>query len=151
MKYPPITYNLLKEKNACQDQLDLFKQHIGLIEPIPLTTETIQKFSQDFDIDWAADHLLDAVDRKEYHKAKDTAWAELEKATKPALAEYDKAIAPALAEYDKAIAPALAELEKAIAPVRAEYEKARTTAWAEYNKAKATEFVRLYKQDLTSN
>ena len=80
MKYPPITYSLLKEKEACKEQLDLFEQHIGLNKPIPLTKKTIQKFSPLFDISWAADHLLDAVDRNEYKKAKATAWTEYKKA-----------------------------------------------------------------------
>jgi len=143
MKYPPITYSLLKEKNACQDQLDLFEKYIGLNEPIPLTDETIQKFSTLFDIRWAAKNLLDAVDRNEYFKTIAPAYAEYDKVKDTAYAEYFKARATAKAEYEKGIA--WAEYQKARATAFAEYDKGIATAWAEYNKATAPEFVRLYK------
>ena len=140
MKYPPITYNLLIEKNACKAQLDLFELHIGLNKPIPLTKKTIQKFSPLFDISWAANNLLDYDDRMEYRKAMAPAWTEYYKATDTAYAEYDKVKDTAWTEYHKAIKPALAEYDKGIA-----------TAWAEYYKACTPEFVRIYKRGLTSN
>jgi hypothetical protein len=139
MKYPPITYNLLKEKKACKEQLDLFEQRIGLNKPIPLTKKTIQKFSQLFDLDWAANNLLDLDDQNEYKKA-----------MAPAYAEYLKADETAYSKYQKAKDILLAEYNKAKDPVQAEFKKAIATAFAEYDKAKATVFVRLYKQGLTS-
>jgi hypothetical protein len=92
MKYPPITYSLLKEKKACTSQLDLFEQRIGLYEPIQLTDETIPKFSQIFDIDWSAYNLLDSND-----------WLEFNKSTDPALTEFNKEKLMALDEYRKTL------------------------------------------------
>jgi hypothetical protein len=150
MKYPPITYKLLKEKKACQSQLDLFEQHIGLNEPIPLTDETIQNFSKLFDIIWAANNLLDFYDCTEFYKAIAPAADEYNKAMAPAYAEYLKADETAYSKYQKAKDILLAEYNKAKDPVQAEFKKAIATALAEFKKAIATVFVRLYKQGMTS-
>ena len=109
MKYPPITAELLKSKNACQGQLDLFQTHFG-DKPAPLTKEVFIEFNNLFDIDWAAEHLLDSSDFAEYQKATDTALAEYYKVRDTAYVEYEKIRDPALAEYKKAAALAFLTL-----------------------------------------
>ncbi len=122
MKYPPITLELLKSKDACTSQLDLFQTHFG-DGPVPLTEEVFTKFASVFDINWAARNLLHVKD----------------------LIEYSEISAPAYVEYNKVCAPAYAEYEKIYASVWAEYEKVCASARAEYQKVCALTFLRLYK------
>ena len=133
MKYPPITAELLKSKDACQGQLDLFKTHFG-DKPVPLNKKVFTKFSSEFDIAWAAKHLLDSTDFVEYDKVQG-----------PALAEYENVRDPALAEYYKVRAKAWTEFEKVRDTAWGEYEKIRDPAQAEYKKAAALAFLTLYK------
>ena len=137
--YEPITYSLLKSKNACPDQLALFKKHFGVKKSIPLTKVVANKFSSVFDVNWASTNLLNPSDLAEYEKVSDQAES-----------EYNKVRAPALAEYEKVRAQAWAEYEKVSDQVYAEYLKVRDQAWAEYMKVCAIEFVRIYKRGLTS-
>jgi hypothetical protein len=69
MKYPPITYALLKDNNACAEELKIFKKHFGTKKPIPLTKKTINKFAYIFTVTWAASYLLDAEDYDQYCSA----------------------------------------------------------------------------------
>ncbi len=75
MKYPPITLELLKSKKACQPQLDLFQTQFGE-GSVPLTEEVFTKFASVFDINWAANNLMNSEDYSEYKKVRDSAWAE---------------------------------------------------------------------------
>ena len=83
--YEPITYSLLKSKNACHDQLALFKKHFGVKKSIPLTKVVANKFAAVFDINWAAKNLLNPSDLAEYNKVYDPAWAEYEKVSASAI------------------------------------------------------------------
>ena len=134
--YQPITYNLLKENKACKKQLDLFELHIGLNKPIPLTDETIQKFSQVFDIDWAVQKLCIVQDVIEYDKAVESHWQDYFKTLNPFTAKCQKA----LADHNT--------VDLAIA--QSEYNKVKETSLPILYKALATEFVRIYKRGLTS-
>lgn len=121
--YNPITYSLLIEKNACIEQLDLFKKHFGKVKAIPLTKEVAAKFGSHFDINWAASRLLTYGDLTEYFKVNDTAFSEYDKVTHTAMEkflevkdndaeEYSEIIASAYAEYKKTIAYAFVEIYK---------------------------------------
>ena len=90
MKYPPITLELLKSKEACQEQLDLFKTYFGNTS-VPLNKKVFTKLASQFDIVWAADHLLDRTDLVEYEKVRDTAWGEHKKVTALAFLKLYKA------------------------------------------------------------
>jgi hypothetical protein len=163
MKYPPITYSLLKEKRACKEQLDLFDLHIGQNKPIPLTKTTIQQFGSIFDIDWAANNLLDSDDLTKFENAIYAAYDKYSTAKTTALAEFNKAKATAADEYNKIVATTrskyfamdIAEIhtEKystAFTVIWDDFRKSIDTAEFEYKKAMATEFVKIYKQGLTS-
>ena len=121
MKYPPITAELLKTKNAWPSQLDLFKTHFG-DKPVPLTKEVFIEFASIFSIDWAAEHLLDSMDFIEYKKLNE----------------------PATLDYWKVLGPALAACDKVVTPAGAHVAAAAWTAFAEYEKAKALNFLTLY-------
>ncbi len=92
MKYPPITLELLKSKDACTPQLDLFQEYFG-DGPVPLTEEVFTKFTSEFDISWAARNLLHVKDLIEYSEISAPAYVEYKKVCDSALAEYDKVCA----------------------------------------------------------
>ncbi len=122
MKYPPITLEFLKSKDACTSQLDLFQTHFGE-GPVPLTEEVFIKFASEFDISWAANNLLNSED----------------------FVECNKVCASASAEYKKVLASAYAEYTKVCDSAYDEYKKVRASARAEYQKVCALTFLRLYK------
>jgi hypothetical protein len=126
MKYPPITYALLKEKKACEEELALFRHHIGLNEPIPLNDETIQKFADLFDIEWSARNLLDLEDYLEYKKI-----------SIPAYQDFENMRACAWVKCD-------CNSKSLIGNTWGEYTKILHQVQSKYFKIVATEFVRLY-------
>lgn len=107
--YQPITYSLLVEKNACSEQLALFKEHFGEVKPIPLTKAVAAKFGSLFSIQWAAKHLLNKEYYVEYQKAIAPAWAEYNKVGHTAWEEYAKVNAPFWIKFKKAQAQAQAQ------------------------------------------
>ena len=146
MKYPPITAELLKSKKACYGQVELFKDYFWN-SPAPLTEEVFTKFASQFDIDWAAMHLLDSTDLAEYDKVQRPAWDEYAKVTVPALTEFLKVRDTAWAEYDKVKTLAWTEYLRISDPAWVEYEKVKAPAWAEYDKVTALAFLKLYTAD----
>ncbi len=146
--YQPITYSLLKSKNACQQQLDLIETHFGKIKPIPLTKKIISQFGSLFDINWAAKNLLTSADLEEYDKVTAPALEEYEKVTETAWNEYEKLKFIAWEKYIIVTVTATKEFNKVITPAWEEYEKIKDSAWEECNKVKASEFIRIYKQGM---
>ena len=69
MTYPPITVNLLKEKNACKEQVILFRKAFGAKGEASLSKRNAIKYASVFDFGWAARHLLNSEDLAEYQKA----------------------------------------------------------------------------------
>ena len=143
MKYPPITLKLLRSKEACSKQVILFKKYFGA-KPVPLNKRIFTKFVSKFDLDWAADHLLDSTDSveydtvvlgaalAEYDKVCDACYAKLEKLTNLAYAKYNKINDTIHAECKNV---------KETALTRTKFNKVRNTAYAEYTKVKATAWL----------
>ena len=137
-----ITYDQLKHLEACEAQLDLFRERFN--EVLKLTAETDPTIASGFNVDWLAENVLNKANFKEFDKISDTAWAEYIKVEAAAQADFDKISDAAWEEYNKTRDAALAEYDKAVAAARAEYDKARDAAQAEYDKAVATVFLPLY-------
>jgi 6-phosphofructokinase len=53
---PKITTAKLRERNACLDQIALFKRLFG--SEVVVTVELAVKHADDFDFEWATDNLL---------------------------------------------------------------------------------------------
>jgi hypothetical protein len=128
--YPKLTYSLLVEKKACQDQLDLVAKHFGKTKAIPLTKSIVTKFASLFDIEWAAQNLLTKKDFEKYDKA-----------IEPHFSKYKIVTDPAWEEFNK-------EVNVQVSRRWAKYNKVSVSALAEYDKAIALEFVRLYKKGM---
>ena len=105
-----ITVEMLKAREACSDQVELFERVFPRGAPVSMRSFAKAR-KAGLDPRWTA-HLLRASALAEYEKVRDAAWAEYEKARAPAWAEYEKVRDAALAEYEKARAPAWAEYEK---------------------------------------
>lgn len=152
--YPPITYELLKSKRACKNQLDLVKEHFGM-EPIPLTDKVIDEFSSTFDVAWAARHLLTNNDLALYLKSKAVAFTKLDSIYTAAISIYRPIYEECQVAYMKDDSDAVSyrkDVDKHIkieTDALADYRKAYNPAAAEYNTTVAREFVRIYKAGMT--
>ena len=68
-----ITIKWLKEKNACSDQVELFKKTFG--EKATLNLPNLKKAATSgLNIDWFAEHFLSAPALKAYDEARATAF-----------------------------------------------------------------------------
>ena len=122
-----ITLRQLDAKGACQDQRDKFKEIFG--SQVEVTLDLCIKHAQDFDFNWAANHLLSSTASLEYERVRAPARAEYERVTAPAWAEYARVRASPWAEYARVRASAWAEYERVRAPARAEYARVRASAF----------------------
>ena len=129
-----ITLRQLDAKGACQDQRNKFKEIFG--SQVEVTLDLCIKHAQDFDFNWAVNHLLSSTARAEY-----------ERVTASASLEYTRVTAPAWAEDARVRASAWAEYERVTASARAEYARVRAPARAEYERVKASAFFHAWEQD----
>ena len=115
MKYPPITYELLKSKNAFDWQLVNFKNIFG--STVSINLENATKVLNTIGQHWTAENLLDSDDFKEYEKyISETVKEFIEIRTEA----YDKFLKwhpkigadKAMEEYNKVAAPAYKKWEK---------------------------------------
>lgn len=117
-----ISFDLLRSKNACADQLALFEK-LGL-DTIPTTETVCVENATNFDWLWAAKNLLSPAALEEFKAAIEPARVIFAKAIAPARAQYERAIAPAFTAYRAAIAPHQTTYERAILPASMEHKRA---------------------------
>ena len=123
-----ITVEMLKAKDACENQVRIFAKEWP--EGVRVTKQALERAVElGLDIDWAAQNLLPAP-----------AWAAYAQAIAPAWAAYGQEKATAWAAYAQARATAWAAYDQARATARAAYDQARAPALAAYNQATATAF-----------
>ena len=123
-----ITLKQLRLKDACSEQVELFKATFG--EKVEVTMDNAVQYADKFDWQWAAEHLLPAPAEKAYWEA-----------TAPAREAYWEATAPARKAYQEAKATALKAYREAVATAGKAYWKATATAGKAYQEAVATAFV----------
>ena len=92
-----LLLSALIEKNACSEQVKLFRKHFGL--EVNVTQALCRKVSAVFDWSWAAANLLTPPQRAEYERVEGAAYVEYERVEGTALAEYERVRGPAWAEY----------------------------------------------------
>ena len=118
-----ITITMLKEKFACQEQIELFDSLFGC--EVEVTRESCRAVASRFDWEWGAKNILSAPARAEY-----------ERICAPARAKYVRISDPARAEYVRISNQAWAEKERISAQAKAEYERICAQAWADaYNRS----------------
>jgi hypothetical protein len=144
-----ITADMLREKQACADQLRVFE------ERFPNGAEVSEALARElalvFDWEWAAKALLSPSASKAYNEATALAWEAYNEATAPASKAYNEATALAWEAYNeaKATAPASKAYNEALALASKSYNEDEATAPASkaYAEATALAFARAYLAD----
>jgi len=67
-----LSLKTLQEKQACQDQVELFEKLFG--QESEVTEEACLSVVDKFDWDWAAHHLLASAAWAKYYRAAELAW-----------------------------------------------------------------------------
>lgn len=140
-----LTYEILKRKGACSDQLALFRYMVG--SEIAITKELCTTHCDKFDWNWAAHHLLNTAAFVEFSRINASAWAEYEGICTPAWAEYERASGPSWREYENMSEVALAEVMSTRASAMAKYKRIDAPACAEYKRTIASAWAEFYISD----
>ena len=146
MKSKTIKLETLIKLNACQNQVDLFKETFG--ESVELSEAIAKEFGSKFDINWAANNLLNEEQLNAYQEAKAPFLKTYEEATAPLLKTYQEAKAPLWKAYEEARAPLLKAYQEANAPLWKAYQEAKAPLWKAYEEARAP-IWKTYKEALT--
>jgi hypothetical protein len=135
-----ITKTWLKERGACEDQLELFDKLYP--DGVELTRAAlIEAANAGLHVDWLEDQLdIKSILRNEYEHQKILLWTEYWRQIAPLWAEYERERTPlwrsalstgSWAEYERQKEPLQNEYERLIAPILAEYECQRALLLAD--------------------
>ena len=136
-----ITIELLQDRRACHEQVDLFAATFP--EGVHVTEAMCLAVYDKFDFDWAARHLLPPWGVAEYKAKHALIRAEYKAKHDPIRAEYKAKHAPIRAEYEAKHDPIWAEYEAKHDPIRAEYPAKHALIRAEYKRQQAVLFCRI--------
>ena len=109
-----ITVEMLKQVDACEEQLELFEQVFP--SGAPVSMRSLMKAKREGLDVFFAERLLEGQAWAEYEKVAGQAWAEFEKVTEQAWAEFGKVTERAWDEYEKAAGQALVKALAAQGP-----------------------------------
>ena len=128
-----LTYRKLKLAGACESQAKLFRTLFpeGVVVTEAVCISVASNF--DWDLDWAAAHLLPKSLRAEYERQRAPLWAEYERQRAPIWAEYERQHAPIQAEYERQCASLRAEYHRQREPLRG---RVRTPARADLGRVR---------------
>ena len=131
MTAPVVTLAMLRELNACEDQVALFSKLFPTGE-VEVTRESAAEAAvAGLEIGWGALNLLHG----QFKRTFDAAMTEPRQAYSVAMAEADKAFHAAMTEPRQAYDAAMDEPKKAFHATMAEPRKAHNAAMAEPKKA----------------
>ena len=141
-----LTYRKLKLAGACESQAKLFRTLFpeGVVVTEAVCISVASNF--DWDLDWAAAHLLPKSLRAEYERQRAPVLAEYRRQCAPLEAEYNRQRAQLEAEYDRQRAPLLDEFNRQCAPLLDEFNRQCAPLQAEYERQVAPLFGRLMEQ-----
>jgi hypothetical protein len=103
-----LTLQQLKNKRACQGQVDLFRQTFG--ESVEITPALCESVAARFDWNWASANLLTPAASAEYERIQGPAYAEYKRVQGAALAEYERVEGAAYTEYERVCARTFGQL-----------------------------------------
>ena len=104
-----ITHAWLAERKACKEQLDIFDKEWP--DGMELTKENLLKCAAlQLNLNWIAEHYLDASLSAKFEKQRDSLLAEFERQEAPFWAEYERQRGPFWAEYERQEAIVLFDL-----------------------------------------
>ena len=144
MKYPPITYNLLVSKEACEGQLKKFLAIFGSVNEADLSEKSAMENGIIFDCKWVAVNLLTKEDSLEYIIDCSVCYLKYLNALEPTYAIFKEKRKEAFTKSQK---DADFDIQKVYDETNAEYEKVRIPLSNEYMKNCALIFVRIYTRE----
>lgn len=98
-----LTAQMLRDKNACQEQVEKFQQLYP--DGVEVTKAACVAVADVFDWKWAARNFLSDAARQEHDRIKNAAWQELNLVTAAARQEYDRVEAAAFGRLAETIHP----------------------------------------------
>lgn len=139
-----LTLAQLIEHKACENEVNLFKEHFG--KSVIVTEELAVSLADVFDFSWAGRRLLSKAAQIEFERARVLASTVCAEAHGPAQAEYSKVTRPAQAERDRECTSAWVEYRRVCGlcwvkysevcdAAKREYTSARESAWVKYERA----------------
>ena len=137
-----ITLAMLVEKNACARQVEMFKRYFG--KSVKICQNICDKYSSEFDIDWAAENLLNEVQHELYYTIRAQAWKAYNAIEWRAWEKYR--------DWDRTISetcnprgvPPMAEYKAVESAAVKKYEATKEAAHKAYNKKRARAFCLAY-------
>ena len=143
--YPTfITYELLEEKGACMDELDIFQETFP--DGVHVTAESILKAAEaELDMEWCAKTFLDRDDREEFFSLLEEAHKTCNKAMTEASQEFSRVTEESLRVYRVTAEQAGAYTTRIAAMEKAEeaFDKAEADAEQALNIAYAHVLIRI--------
>ena len=136
-----ITIQQLINKDACQSQVDKFRELFG--ESVDVTPELCLSVASEFDWDWAARNFLSAAALKLYKETRAAALKLYEETRATALKLYKETRADACKLYKETSAPAWKLYEETCAAAWKLYEETCAAAWKLYEETRAAAFGKL--------
>ena len=137
-----ITLDMLIEKEACQKQVDLFKQYFG--KSVEITEEICIKYSNEFHIEWLVNNMLNEEQCELYHTIQVPAYAAYNAIQGPVLEKYLAIQEPAYEAYKAIHGLTWKEYKDIQWPAYKEYKAIEGPAYEAYNKEKARAFYIVY-------
>ena len=123
-----LTLQQLRDVRACDEQVELFKQHFG--DSVRVTVARAKKFSTVFNFDFAARHFLSTAARKVYEDTRAAAWKVYKDTCAPALKVCDDTRAREWKVYKDTYAAARKVCDDACAAARKVCDDTRAAAFA---------------------
>lgn len=128
-----ITIEMLQDKKACQEQVDLFVATFGTAGEVT-QDNCIKAARRGLHIDWAASNLLNRKQREFYKELEASLWEAYKEARAPLWAAYNEAKDSLLSVYKEAEETSLAAYREFEAPLWAAYEESEAISF--YNASK---------------
>ena len=137
-----LTVELLKKREACREQVNLFAATFP--DGVEITEAVCLSVADKFDFEWAAARLFTAGAWANYLAGRAAILVEYNAKRARIRAEYEAKCAASLAEYLSGRVRILEEYRTECAPIGAEYQRQRAALlWAEYLSQRAALFGRI--------
>ena len=137
-----LTVELLKKREACREQVDLFAATFP--DGVEITEAVCLSVADMFDFEWAAARLFTAGAWANYLAGRARIQEEYRAKRASIQAEYGAKLAASLEDYLSGRVRILEECRTECTPIRAEYQRQRAAAiWAEHKNQLAALFGRI--------
>lgn len=137
-----ITSDILRQKRACDDQIELFIELGG--DRLELTKALCLKHANKFDWLWAGRNLLTPEGRTKFSHLMASARTEYDYRERLARTEYERIRKSVWAQFEPEKNPTLNEYLRIEKPARADYKRIERQLWAQYRRSYAAAFFQAW-------